>query len=175
MTAGTVVAYVALYTPLKPVSTWNTVVGALPGALPPLVGWAATCPGPLPAEALCLFAIIFFWQFPHFFAIASLHVEDYRRGGFAMLPVEDPTGLRTAHRVVSTALILVPVGLFPVFLGMAGPLYLVGALALGLLYLGASLQAAWRRDRIGWRRLLFASFIHLPGVFLLLLVERSFG
>ena len=171
LTGLTVGLYVFVYTPLKARTTMNTLVGAIPGALPPVIGWAAAT-GTLGPGAWVLFAIVFLWQFPHFFAIASIHREDYRRGGFAMLPVLDETGLLTSHRVVSTALLLVPVGLMPATMGIDGPLYLVGAALLGLMYLYYSVRAAMLRTDAAWRTLLRASFIHLPGLFLLMLVDR---
>ena len=166
--AVTVALYVLVYTPLKTRTTFNTVVGAVPGALPPLIGWAAAV-GDLPAGAWALFAIVFLWQFPHFMAIASIHREDYRRGGFLMLPVVDPSGLRTAHRAVSTALLLLPVSLLPAVLGVtAAPIYIPGVLALGLFYLAMAVRAGARRTQDSWRGLLRASFIHLTGLLLLL-------
>lgn len=168
----TVALYVLVYTPLKTRTTLNTVVGAVPGALPVLVGWAAARGGIGP-EALSLPAIVFFWQFPHFLAIASIYREDYRLGGFRMLPVEDPDGLRTGLRVVSAGLLLVPVSLLPAVTGVAGAgLYAPGALLLSLGYLAFGVRAAVRRTPAAWRHLLRASFLHLPMTFFLMMLDR---
>src|SRR5262249_49401008 len=134
---ATWVLYLGVYTPLKPWTTLNTAIGAVPGALPPLIGWGAAT-GRLGAEAWALFLIVFLWQFPHFLAIAWIHREDYRRAGFRMLPAHDTRGRMTGCQAVSYALALVPAGLLPAIVGLAGPLYFAGALLLGLFYLGAA-------------------------------------
>lgn len=168
--AATFLLYVAVYTPLKPRTTLNTAVGAVPGALPPVIGWAAATGG-LGIEAWSLFLILFLWQFPHFLAIAWLHREDYARGGHRMLPSVDPTGVVTGRQAASHALALVPVGLLPAALGIAGPFYFAGALALGLFYLVASVRF-WRDvSDASARRLLRASITYLPAVLLLLLLN----
>lgn len=166
----TFVLYVAAYTPLKQVTTLNTAVGAIPGALPPVIGWAAAT-GRLGIEAWSLFLIVFLWQFPHFLAIAWLHREDYARGGHKMLPSVDPTGALTGRQATVYALALVPAGLLPTVVGVAGPLYFIGALALGLAYLAAALRFWGDVSEDSARRLLRASFLHLPGVLLLLLLN----
>jgi protoheme IX farnesyltransferase len=168
----TFVLYVGVYTPLKPVTTLNTAVGAVPGALPPVIGWAAAT-GRLGIEAVALFLIVFLWQFPHFLAIAWIYREDYRRAGFRMLTARDERGRMTGRQAVSYALALVPAGLLPATIGLGGPLYFVGALVLGLIYLGAA--AMFWRDAcdLGARRLLRTSFIYLPAILLLLLLSPS--
>lgn len=171
LTAATILLYVLAYTPLKPLTTWNTWVGAVPGALPPLIGWAAAS-GSIEPRSLALFGIVFFWQFPHFYAIASVYRDDYKRGGFAMLPVVDKKGLRTAHQVITTALALIPVSLLPAVLRMAGPAYFAGALVLGASYLVFSLRASIVRNTESWRDLLRVSLLVLPGIFVLLVADR---
>ena len=167
---ATFILYAFVYTPLKPLTTLNTVVGAVPGALPPLIGWCSAT-GRMGVEAWTLFLIVFLWQFPHFLAIAWIYREDYERGGFRMLPSGDVRGTKTGFQAVSYALALVPTSLMPATVGLAGPIYFGGALILGLLYL---LQAArFCRDATDSRarRLLRMSFLYLPAVLLLLLLN----
>jgi protoheme IX farnesyltransferase len=128
------VTYLLLYTPLKPVTSLCSIVGAVPGALPPVVGWAAAR-GTLGTEAWVLFAIMFLWQIPHSLAIGRVYRDDYARAGIRVLPVVDPDGTSTGTHVVSNCLALVPVALLPTLIGLAGPLYFLVALALGLVYL----------------------------------------
>ena len=118
--------YVFVYTPLKMWTTLNTVIGAVPGALPPVIGWVAAT-GRLGVEAWALFLIVFLWQFPHFLAIAWIYRDDYLRAGFRMLTAGDPTGAMTGRQAVSYALALVPAGLLPAMVGLAGPIYFAGA------------------------------------------------
>ncbi len=168
--AATFFLYVCVYTPLKPRTTLNTAVGAIPGALPPVIGWAAATGG-LGIEAWSLFLILFLWQFPHFLAIAWIHRDDYARGGHRMLPSVDPTGALTARQAVIHALALIPVGLLPAAVGIAGPFYFAGALGLGLFYLIAAVRF-WRDvSDASARRLLRASIFYLPAVLLLLLLN----
>ncbi len=166
----TFVLYVFVYTPLKTRTTLNTVIGAIPGALPPLIGWGAAT-GQLSVEAWALFLIVFLWQFPHFLAIAWIYREDYARAGFRMLTVGDTHGKMSGRQAVSYALALIPVGLMPAIVGLAGPVYFAGALLLGLWYLCEAgrfwLEATDRRARC----LLRASFVYLPAVLILLLVN----
>jgi protoheme IX farnesyltransferase len=164
----TFMLYVGLYTPLKPLTTLNTVVGAVPGALPPLIGWGAAT-GRLGIEAWSLFLIVFLWQFPHFLAIAWIYRDDYRRAGFRMLSAGDDRGRMTGGQAVSYALALIPAGLLPATTGLAGPLYFLGALVLGVTYLAAAAMF-WREAcDLGARRLLRMSFVYLPAILLLLL------
>lgn len=166
----TLLLYVFVYTPLKAHTTLNTAIGAVPGALPPVIGWAAAT-GRLGAEAWALFLIVFLWQFPHFLAIAWIYREDYARGGHKMLPSIDPTGQITARQSTFYALALVPAGLLPTMVGMAGPYYFAGALLMGLFYLACSVRF-WAdvSDRTA-RRLLRASFLYLPAILALLLLN----
>ena len=176
LTAGlaalTLVSYAFVYTPLKRVTSLATVVGAIPGALPPLGGWAAAT-GELAAPAFILFAIVFLWQMPHFLAIACLYREDYRRGGMLMLPVVDEGGRFTALQALVYSAALLPVSLLPATLGMAGPIYLFGAFLLGLGMNAASLRFARCRTQTTARGLLLASVIYLPLLCGLLFLDRT--
>jgi len=168
----TVIAgYLFAYTPLKTRTTLSTMVGAFPGAVPPLIGWAAAR-GDIGLEAWVLFAILFLWQFPHFLAIAWMYREDYGRAGILMLPVVEPDGRVTGQQIVVYTLMLLPVSLVPTVLGMAGKLYLYGAIVLGLLFLYSSVRAAFSKSRQEARRLLLASVIYLPLLFILMVINR---
>jgi heme o synthase len=161
---------VFVYTPLKPVTTLNTAVGAIPGALPPVIGWAAAT-GRLGAEAWAMFLIVFLWQFPHFLAIAWIYREDYARGGHRMLPAVDPLGVMTGRQAAFHALALVPAGLMPSVVGLAGGYYFAGALLLGLFYLVYSVRFWSDVSDVSARRLLRASFLYLPAILALLLMN----
>jgi protoheme IX farnesyltransferase len=168
----TVIAgYLFAYTPLKTRTSLSTLVGAFPGAVPPLIGWAAAR-GTISLEAWVLFAILFLWQFPHFLAIAWMYREDYSRAGILMLPVVEPNGRVTAQQIVVYTLMLLPVSLLPVALGMAGRVYLYGAIVLGLLFLYCSLRAAFSMSRQQARRLLLASVLYLPLLFILMVLNQ---
>jgi protoheme IX farnesyltransferase len=167
---ATLLLYVLVYTPLKPWTTLNTAIGAIPGALPPVIGWTAAT-GTLGIEAFALFLIVFLWQFPHFLAIAWIHREDYARGGMKMLPEVDPYGVLTGRQATIYALALLPSGLLPAIIGLAGGWFFVGALALGLFYLFAALQFWACVSESTARKLLWASFVYLPAVLLLLLLN----
>jgi protoheme IX farnesyltransferase len=164
-------SYLFLYTPLKTRTPWCTFLGAIPGALPPLLGWTAArnAMGP---EALVLFAILFLWQFPHFHAIATMYREDYARAGIRMLPVVEPNGRSTARQIVFYAALLLPVSLLPTYYRLSGLLYLGGAALLGLLYLWVSIQTAQTMTREQARRLLKVSVLYLP-LLLALMVLNS--
>ncbi len=159
--ALTLISYLFIYTPLKRKTTLNTIIGAVPGALPPLMGWTAAR-GDLSIEGWALFAILFFWQLPHFLAIAWMYREDYARGGFVMLPLLDRDGSRTGRSAVSHTLGLLPVSLSPFVFQVSGALYLFGALALGLVFLWCAVRFARQMDRLSARRLFFASILYLP-------------
>lgn len=163
--------YVFVYTPLKKVSSLATVIGAIPGAIPPMMGWSAVR-NELDAAAWVLFGILFFWQLPHFLAIAWLCREDYARGGFPMLTVLDPEGVRTGRQAILYGAALVPVSLLPSLLGLMGTVYFVGALAFGLVYLGFAFAFAQTRSNPGARRLMFASLLYFPGLLLIMLLDR---
>lgn len=163
--------YVFVYTPLKRVSSLATIIGAVPGAIPPMMGWSAVR-GELDPAAWVLFGLLFFWQMPHFLAIAWLCREDYAQGGFPMLTVNDPEGVRTARQTVLWGAALVPVSLLPSVLGLMGGLYFAGALALGLAYLGFCIAFARVRTTPSARSLMFASILYFPAVLLVMLLDR---
>ena len=168
----TLTSYLLLYTPLKRISSLSTLVGAVPGALPPVMGWTAAT-GEIGYGAVVLFAILFLWQVPHFLAIGSMYREDYRDGGFPMLVVVDADGSATGRQMILYALVLVPVAMLPSISGLAGPLYGWCALAAGLLYLAESMRAAARpRDPRAARRLLLVSVTYLPLLFAAMFVDR---
>jgi len=168
---ATLASYLLLYTPLKTRTHLCTVVGAVPGAAPPLIGWAAAR-GSLGAEAWALYAILFLWQFPHFLAIAWMYRQDYARAGMRMLPPADGAGDRTFRQILLFSALLVPASVLPSFLGIAGDLYLWGAVVLGLSFLLSCLWAF--RRRTGWhaRVILHASVIYLPLLYALLALDR---
>jgi protoheme IX farnesyltransferase len=164
----TFVLYVVVYTPLKRMTTLNTAVGAVSGALPPVIGWASAT-GHLGVEAWALFLIVFLWQFPHFLAIAWIYRDDYARAGYRMLPTVDPEGAMTGRQAAGYALTLLPAGLLPAVVGLAGEAYFLGALVLGLGYLFYAVRF-WSLVSDGAaRHLLRASFVYLPAILLLLL------
>ncbi|MEM8883540.1 MAG: heme o synthase [Planctomycetota bacterium] len=169
LAACTLICYVVIYTPLKTRTPLNTLVGAVPGALPALIGWAAVHGdvGPLPST---LFWIVFFWQIPHFLAIAWIYRKDYAAGGFRMLPAVDPDGVSTARQSTVGALTLLPVSLIPYFAGLAGPVYAIGAFVLGLYFLVCALQFLRRRSDASARVLFRASLVYLPALLALLLL-----
>lgn len=158
---ATSVSYLGLYTPLKTRTTLATAVGAIPGALPPLIGWAAAR-GSLSEGGWILFAILFAWQFPHFMAIAWMYREDYARAGIQMLPVVDPKGDATFRVIVSFSAVLVPISLLPSVMGMAGIRYFFGALILGMILLQVSLWANRARTNLRAKWLMHATVIHIP-------------
>ena len=168
----TLASYLFVYTPLKQRSHHATTIGAIPGAMPPLIGYAAAH-GSLTAEAWILFAILFLWQFPHFYAIAWMYREDYERAGIRMLPVVEPDGQSTARQMVLYALVLIPISLVPKFLSMTGNLYLFGALAIGLLFAYTALRVNLDRTRVRARRVLLSSVIYLPVLYGLMLLDRA--
>jgi protoheme IX farnesyltransferase len=159
--AVTLITYLFIYTPLKRRTIWNTVVGAVPGALPPVMGWVAA-QGRLDWGALAVFAILFFWQVPHFLAIAWLYREDYARGGYVMLPVVDPGGARTARHALHYAVAMMTASVLPSLLGLTGGVYLAGALVLGGVFLAATLWFARRLHRASARALFLASILYHP-------------
>ena len=166
-----VAGYLFCYTPLKTRSTLSTVVGAFPGAMPPLMGWTAAS-GHMGKGAWVLFAILFLWQFPHFLAIAWMYREDYGRAGIRMLPVVEPEGRVTGQQIVAYTLMLVPVSLLPTLVGISGRVYFYGALVLGLLFLYSSLRAALSKSRQQARQLLLASVLYLPLLFALMVLNQ---
>ena len=169
--AFTLVSYLFLYTPLKQRSWWSTTIGAIPGALPPVIGYAAAA-GSLTPQSYVLFAILFLWQFPHFYSIAWMYREDYARAGIRMLPVVEPDCRSTARQIVLYGLALIPVSLVPAMLGMSGRIYLAGALLLGLLYLYSGVRVALERTLSRARHVLLTSVLYLPLIYGLMLLDR---
>jgi protoheme IX farnesyltransferase len=169
--ACSLLIYVLVYTPLKRVTWLNTAVGAIPGGLPPLMGWTAAR-GELSADGWALFGILALWQLPHFMAIAWMYRDEYARAGFKMLPVLDPDGHRTGSQAVSHTLALVPVSLFPSLVHLTGPIYFFGALLLGLVFLYAAVQFSRGLTISRARQLFFVSIIYLPLLLGLMVLDK---
>lgn len=169
--AVTLVSYLFIYTPLKRVTWLNTAIGAVPGALPPLMGWTAAR-GELSGEGWALFAILFFWQLPHFFAIAWLYKDEYAKAGFQMLPSVDPDGTRTGQQAVSNTLGLLLVSLCPFAFKMAGTAYLAGAIVLGVGFLWCAIRFSRQLTLVRARQLFFASIIYLPLLLALMVCDK---
>jgi len=167
---ATLFMYLFLYTPLKQKTWWSTTIGAFPGAMPPLIGFAGAA-NKLTPEAWVLGAILFLWQFPHFYAIAWMYREDYQRAGIKMLPVVEPDGKSTSRQIILYSLALIPISLLPKWMGMAGSLYLVGALALGLWFLYSGVQVSLDRTRAKARRVLLTSVVYLPVLYALMVLD----
>ena len=167
----TLASYLLIYTPLKRRTSYCTLIGAFPGAVPPLIGWAAAR-GNLSVEAWILYALVFLWQFPHFLAIAWMYRQDYARAGFRMLPEGDDDGRLTARRILFYSLALLPVSLLPTLAGMTGVAYALGAVLLGLAFLGSSARLARSMTNILARRVLLASVIYLPLVLGLMMLDK---
>lgn len=166
------VTYLLFYTPLKRLTTLNTWVGAIPGALPPVMGWTAAS-GELGWEAWSLFALLATWQIPHFLAIAWLYREDYERGGFRMLPSVDPAGRRTTFQALAFSLSLVGLSLVPYWLNLANVFYAVGALAVGGLFLWRAAEFRLATTQASARRLFFMSIVYLPAILGLMLLTKN--
>lgn len=163
VTATTVVTYLGLYTPMKRSTPLCGIVGAIPGALPPVTGWVAAAGG-FGAGAWALFAILFLWQLPHSLAIAQLYATDYARAGFRLLPIVDRDGHSTERQIVVNCVALLGVGLVPTLLGVAGSLYFAVAFVLGAAFLGCGVAAAVRPSTAAARRVMFASLLYLPAL-----------
>lgn len=171
LTAISVASYLFLYTPLKRKTSLCSLVGAVPGALPPVIGWAAAR-GELGLEAWVLFAIMFLWQIPHSLAIARLYRDDYAQAGIRVLPVVEPDGRSTGRQIVSHCLALLAVGLLPTLIGLAGSIYFFGALVLGLMFLGCGILLAISRSEASARLLLLASLVYLPAQLGLMALDK---
>ena len=167
-----IVGYVLLYTPLKTKTSLSTAIGALPGALPPLMGFTASA-NEITLGAWTLFAILFLWQFPHFLAIAWMYKDQYAKAGIKMLPVVEPSGRITAQQIVIFTILLLPVSLAPYFLQMTGLIYLIGASLLGLWFLAASIKAARAKSVEQSRKLLLVSVLYLPLLFALMVFNHQ--
>jgi protoheme IX farnesyltransferase len=164
-------SYVFLYTPLKRLSSLATVIGAIPGAIPPLMGWTAVT-GDLAVGAWVLFGILFLWQLPHFLAIAWMCREDYARAGLPMLPVVEPDGRSTARQMVLWGAALLPVSLMPTILGLTGMTYFLGTLTLGCFFLGVCVTFALSFSTQAARRVLLVSVLYLPAVLVVMVLDR---
>jgi protoheme IX farnesyltransferase len=169
--AFTLGTYLFIYTPMKQRTWWSTTVGAIPGAMPPVIGYAAAA-GAVPRESWVLFAILFLWQFPHFYSIAWMYKDDYARAGIRMLPVVEPDCRSTARQIVLYGVALIPVSLIPGILGMSGRIYLVGALLLGLWFLYSGVRVALERSLSRARGVLVTSVLYLPLIYGLMLLDR---
>ncbi len=166
-----IVGYVLLYTPLKTRTTASTAIGALPGALPPLMGWTSAANN-ITIEAWTLFAILFLWQFPHFLAIATMYKEEYANAGIKMLPAVEKDGKITARQIVMFTILLLPVSLAPFFIGLSGIYYLVGASVLGIWFLWTSIETARAKTAEKSRKLLLVSVLYLPIIFALMVLNH---
>ena len=169
---GTLVSYAAIYTPLKLRTSFATVIGAIPGALPPVIGWAAAA-NELSAGAWILFGIVFLWQLPHFLAIAWMHREDYARAGFPMLPVIEPDGRSTGRQSVAYAAALLPLSLAPTIAGLTAAWYFVAALLLTLGFVALTIRFAMTRTIPDARLVFFASITYLPILWILMIAARK--
>jgi protoheme IX farnesyltransferase len=169
---ATVLLYAAVYTPMKRMSSLNTLVGAIPGAIPPVMGWAAAGASPWGGGALALFSLLFFWQLPHFLAIAWMHKDDYAKGGFRMLSVDDPSGDACFRQIRIQTLLLVLVSWIPWWLGMAGSIYVITATLAGGFFLLEAWKSGKKRDRESARKLFMVSLLYLPVVLLALSLDK---
>ena len=165
--AATLVGYILVYTPLKTRTTLCTLIGAFPGAAPPVMGWTAAR-GEVDAVALSLFAILFLWQMPHFFAIAWIFTEDYSRAGFSM----NGSGERTGRQIILYCCALIPISVLPTFFGLTGMIYLLGAILFGFIYLGYGFAVALFRSNTHAHRLLRVSVLYLPALLLLMMIDK---
>ncbi len=168
---ATCLSYLLAYTPLKKRTVWATFVGAFPGAIPPMIGWVAAT-GSLDRGAWLLFAILFFWQFPHFHAISWMYREDYARAGILMLPVVDREGSRTFRQIVFSAAALVGVSLLPALVGLAGVLYFFGALVTSLALVQVCLWAASAKTNVRAKWLMHATVLHIPVLLGLMIYDK---
>ena len=172
VTLCTSASYLLVYTPLKRKTSLCSIVGAIPGALPPVTGWTAARAG-FGVEAWILFAILFLWQLPHSLAIAQLYRADYAAAGIRFLPVIEPDGKSSGRQIVANCLALLVVGLLPTLVGLAGPLYFVAALAFGIAYLGYGIAFALSRNAPSARQLLLASLLYLPALLIVMALDKT--
>ena len=171
ISVATILLYILIYTPSKRISTWNTIIGSIPGALPPVGGWVAAT-GSLAPPAWILFGILFCWQMPHFLAIAIIYAADYEKGGFKMLPTIYPESKRTSYVILffTVALLITSLGLY--ILKVAGIFYAVGAALRGVAFLMVALKVIMESNKKNARRLMLASIIYLPLLLIIILIER---
>jgi protoheme IX farnesyltransferase len=172
LAVATLVGYLFVYTPLKKKTPFSTIVGAFPGAVPILIGWVAV-KGSIDLRGWVLFAILFFWQIPHFLAIAWMYRKDYARAGFPMLTVVDPEGFRAAQQVIIYVLGLIPISLMPSVLHLTGWVYFFGALVLGIGFSVSGIRTAFTRTNASAKQLLFASILYLPLLLALMVVDKA--
>jgi protoheme IX farnesyltransferase len=172
VTGATAVLYLFAYTPLKRVTPLCMVLGAIPGALPPVTGWVAAR-GELGVGAGVLFAILFLWQLPHTLAIARLYRDDYARAGIRVLPVVDPQGASTERQIVLGCLALQAAGLLPTLVGLTGPVYFFGAMTLGAVFVACGMAQAVVPSAVAARRLLLVSVVYLPMLFALMALDKA--
>lgn len=172
LAALTLVSYLFLYTPMKRRTSFNTVIGAIPGALPPVIGWVAVR-NDLGPQALSLFAILFFWQIPHFLALAWMFREDYGAAGYRMLTVDDEDGSRTGKHILIYSAALLPVSLIPTLVGIAGEYYFFGALLLGLVFLVYCFRLALNKENSSAKQVFYFSLAYLPLLFLVMALDRG--
>ncbi len=172
LAAATVVSYVLWYTPLKRLSTLNTVVGGIPGALPPVIGWAAVR-GEIGPEAIVLFGILFCWQMPHFLGLAWMYRNDYERAGYKMLPVVDPSGASTSRQILIYTGALVPISLIPTLQGITGSFYFFGAFLLGFLFIAIGMMLAATKKNKHAKYLFYYSLLYLPVLLILMALNRT--
>ncbi len=166
-----IVGYVLVYTPLKTRTSASTAIGAIPGALPPLMGWTAAA-NEITLGAWALFAMQFLWQFPHFFAIAWMYRDQYKKAGILMLPVVEPSGTLTFRQIVLFTIMLLPVSVAPFIFGLSGKIFFVGAILLGIWFLYASVRSAMDKSNERARKLLLVSVIYLPLLFILMVADK---
>jgi heme o synthase len=168
----TLATYLFLYTPLKRLTPFATVVGAVPGALPPLIGWTAVA-GDIPLKAWSLFAVLFFWQMPHFLSLSWMYRKDYERGGYRMMTVMDPGGALTGRQILFYTIALLPASLLPTYAGLTGSAYFVAASLLSLAFLATAIPMALRPGNAAARRLFFASLAYIPTLMLFMVLDRA--
>lgn len=164
--------YVLIYTPMKKITWLNTSLGSIPGALPPIGGWTAAS-NSIDSGAWVLFAILYLWQHPHFFAIAWMCKEDYRKAGFKMLPVIEPNGRRTIRQIFWHLSLLFPISLLPVLIGMNGIIYLIGALIITLYYFLSALPMIYNKSYKNASRILRASVLYLPAMMIIIIIDKG--
>ena len=167
----TALLYLFVYTPLKKITWLNTSIGAIPGALPPLGGWTAAT-GQLQPESWILFGILYFWQHPHFYAIAFMFKSDYKRAGYKMLPVLEVEGNRTNRQIIWHSLLLIPVSIMPSYIGLLGPIYLWGSLLLGIFYFLSGFPLINNYSLDNAKLLLKVSVIYLPALFCFIIIDK---
>jgi len=168
---GTIVTYLAIYTPLKRRTPFATIIGGIPGALPPLIGWSAVT-GSVAMGGWALFFILFFWQMPHFLALAWMYRNDYARAGFRMLAVVDASGASSARQALVYSVALIAASAMPTLVGMTGIVYFAGAIILSLAFLFLAVRFLRQRSNTSARQLFFASLAYLPTLFFLLMIDR---